>query len=129
MSGIRRGQQIGDLERQRVSSRPMAGTFAMDLTGRLRNVPLAPYRALLPVFEAIANSLDAVRERGTPGHIEVDVVRGGGQLELGDELYSTREQIRGFSIRDDGIGFTDSNFESFCTADSQQKVKLGGRGV
>ena len=56
MPGIHRGQQVGASGRLRVFSLPMAGTFAMDLRGRLSHVPLAPYRALLPVFEAIAKS-------------------------------------------------------------------------
>jgi hypothetical protein len=38
-------------------------------------------------------------------------------------------EITGFKIRDNGVGFTDTNMRSFETLDSDLKAALGGRGV
>jgi hypothetical protein len=48
-------------------------------------------------------------------------------LRLGEE--STKSPLTGFRITDDGVGFTDANYDSFCTSDSMFKHDLGGRGV
>ena len=42
---------------------------------------------------------------------------------------SNTAEIAGFSISDDGVGFTESNFESFNTLDSAPKESIGGKGV
>lgn len=39
-----------------------------------------------------------------------------------------KENIKTITIYDDGIGFTDENFESFLTYDSRYKKLRGGKG-
>lgn len=122
-----------DSERERGYCCPMAtaNAFAMDLPGRLRNVSLGPYRVLVTLFEAIMNSVHAIearKDRKKPGNIEVTILRGG-QRTLALEGSEAGEEISGFRITDNGVGFTETNFESFCTADSRHKLEIGGRGV
>ncbi len=59
----------------------------IDVRGRVNNTKLAPSNCLLPLFEAIVNSIHAIEERSrTGGTIEVAVERDHtqGVLEVGD---------------------------------------------
>lgn len=109
----------------------MSTGLVLDLRGRLRNLQLPASRALVPVFEAIVNSLHAVEATGrASGRVTVEVLRVSRQqqeLALGDP--SVQTPITGFRIRDDGVGLTDDNYGSFCTSDSTFKFAVGGRGV
>lgn len=99
----------------------------VNLQGKIRNTQLPLSRALLPMFEAVVNSFQAIEDR-TPRdakpYIEVVVERetvlpGGGFVG----------KVTGFTITDNGVGFTDDNVESFITSDSQYKVNRGGKGI
>ncbi|MEM6617369.1 MAG: hypothetical protein AAF619_12640 [Pseudomonadota bacterium] len=100
-----------------------------DIVGQVARLPLKPSEsnALLPLFEAISNSLHAINERfgddglAEHGRIDIEVLR----TELDDE--ST--PVAGFIVRDNGIGLNAENFKSFCTPFSQHKIKKGGKGV
>jgi len=98
-----------------------------NLEGKVRNLPPFKSEALLPVFEAVVNSIQAIEERGkvATGKIDVRVVRED-QQTLGD---IDEPRINGFVITDNGVGFNDANFESFQTSDSDYKKALGGKGV
>lgn len=100
-----------------------------DLQGRVRNTRLAASHGLLPLFEAIVNSIDAISERGTSnGKITVTIHRS--QEELDKDAHGNRIlQISDFSVQDNGTGFTDRNLESFETLDTQVKADMGGKGV
>lgn len=109
----------------------MSKKLSLDLRGRLRNFRLAPSRALVPLFEAIINSIHAVDATGrSDGRISVELLRDA-QLEmaLSDDAEASLPPVRGFLIRDNGIGFNDENYASFQTSDSSYKLRLGGRGV
>lgn len=101
--------------------------FSVDFNGRIRNFDLPRRQALLPLFEAIVNSLQAIEDAGladNKGHIEININR----LAVLDESLSPGE-ITGFTIRDNGVGFDNSNFESFLQSDSQMKASRGGKGI
>lgn len=102
----------------------------LDVKGRIRNISLPARKPLLPLYEAIVNSIQAIEDCGeTKGNIEITILRDGhkalsdreGPLGLGD--------IIGFEISDDGIGFTDENFAAFETSDTTYKQSRGGKGV
>lgn len=104
-----------------------------NLRGRLRNTPLPRSHGLLPLFEAVVNSIHAIDETGrSDGHIVVEIVR---EMTLPLEDQRARrgivpaENILGFHITDNGCGFNDENMLSFETLDSEYKAKLGCRGV
>jgi hypothetical protein len=98
-----------------------------NLAGRIRNMPHFRSEALLPLFEAVINSIQAIAEKGdlSRGSVTVRIIRDKQQsLDNGDT-----PPITGFDITDNGIGFNDANFDSFQTADSPYKESLGGKGV
>lgn len=99
------------------------------IRGRLRNFPLSVEKPLMPVFEAITNSIQSISEANNrKGKITVRIYRDSSATYLNEEVKGL-PQIIGFTIEDDGIGFSDANFNSFRKADSTYKLKLGGKGV
>lgn len=104
--------------------------FAIDLPHRVDNIPLSRRRCLNPVFEAISNSIHAVEEagKGQDGRIDVHIVRDTSQSSL-DGKPILNQPVTGFTIIDNGIGFTDDNLDSFQTSDTRRKADRGGKGV
>ena len=101
---------------------PVPLKFAFD--GRLRNTSkLSNWK--MAVAEAIQNSMDAIEESGIDGSIEVELERHPDLIPQGHK----NDPIHNIVIRDTGIGFTDKNFDSFCTPDSLHKIGRGGKGL
>lgn len=92
-----------------------------DLTRRIRNFNLSPDQYLMPLFEAISNSIHAIQDKFGPkwtqkGRIKVEITR--------DE-----ENVQKVVITDNGIGLDDYNFDSFLKTDSDYKSGKGGKGI
>ena len=115
----------------------MGDTIAINtsLTGRLRNTSLPKSHALLPLFEAVVNAIqaiDEVHDGMDAAAVEIEILRAeqpplpGADHEFGTPALAP---IVGFEVRDNGEGFHDSNFDSFQTLDSEYKAAHGGRGV
>lgn len=108
-----------------------------NLHGRLRNTSLPASSGLMPLFEAVVNSIHAIEEAKlamSKGQITVCILRGTQQSlaftdDTGSDNATTKESIVGFRITDNGIGFNEDNMSSFRTLDSEHKVQKGGRGV
>ena len=105
-----------------------------NLRGRLKNTALPLTNGLLPVFESVSNAIHAIEDARVPmaqGSITLEVVRNGQMSFAYDQEHDSRANapIADFRITDNGIGFTDSNMNSFLTLDSQYKATRGGRGV
>jgi hypothetical protein len=106
-----------------------------NLHGRLRNTTLPMSHGLMPLFEAVVNSIHAIEEANIPasqGQILVEIIRE--DMEQPDMLDKKPGPdavpgIIGFRIDDNGIGFDDENMQSFKTLDSEHKVDKGCRGV
>jgi hypothetical protein len=98
-----------------------------NLAGKIRNLPHFRSEALLPVFEAVINAIQAVEEKGNlaTGQIVIEIQREPQQML--NEAESSA--ITGFTISDNGIGFTEANFDSFQTSDSIHKLSKGGKGI
>ncbi|MDE5063964.1 ATP-binding protein [Wolbachia endosymbiont of Drosophila malagassya] len=101
--------------------------FLFDMKGRVRNVglPPSPANSLLPLFEAVSNSIHAIEMRfGTDakkfGKITIEIIRRDGKV--------TSHPV-GFKITDNGIGLNTENWRSFRTSDSELKIQRGGKGV
>ncbi len=99
-----------------------------DVAGRVRNTSLAASKPLLPLYEAVVNSIQAIEDANEKqGNIKISVLRDRKHLfegqapELGD--------ITGFEITDNGIGFNEDNYRAFETADTTYKAGRGGKGV
>ena len=106
-------------------------TISASLSGRLRNTSLPKSRALLPLFEAVVNAIQATDEEPLRGakvpKIEITIIRGAQMPLLFDS--GVQEPITGFTVRDNGIGFDDENMRSFETLDSEYKSDKGCRGI
>lgn len=102
-------------------------SIKVNIANQVRQTTVLSWRPLLPLFEAVMNSFQAIKEAKlpakTPGHITIQVLREGEQLDLDVPL------ISGFRIIDNGIGLDDSNFDSFNTAFSPHKLSRGGKGL
>ena len=100
----------------------------IDIKGKISEKKLAYSNTLLPLYEAIVNSIQAIEEESAtkPGIIEIDLIR---TSQKGLELDGKEDlpEIVDFIIRDNGIGFNEANYESFNYAHST--YKKGGKGV
>lgn len=102
-----------------------------NLSGRLRNTSLPANNGLMPLFEAVVNSIHSIEELSndmSTGSISVEIVRSSqGSLDL--KKAGQVEKIVGFKITDTGVGFNDLNMKSFETLDTDHKADKGCRGV
>lgn len=107
----------------------IANDMNLDLPNWVEGQTLSPSRVLLPLFEAIVNAIQSVADARKAGldasNVTVRAVREG--LFINDP--TTKPYIRGFCVEDDGIGFDDENYHSFCTVASMKKKQIGGLGV
>lgn len=108
----------------------MAG-FTIDLKGRIKNFPLPKNKPLLPLFEAIVNSIYAIEERqkieSFQGKIDIHIIRV--PQEVLEGVDKSINEITGFVISDNGIGFDDNNMKSFLQSDSTYRADKGGKGI
>ena len=81
------------------------------------------YSGMLPLYEAVANSIHAIEDAEVPigqGKITVQIIRDD-QATLSFEEDAKRPgpeakgEITGFKITDNGIGFNEVNMQSFNT--------------
>lgn len=108
-----------------------------NLHGRLRNTSLPFTHGLLPLFEAVMNSIHAIEELDQPsskGNITVEILRDDQQtLDLEDSKKKRGPEavgnVVGFKITDNGVGFNEANMTSFLTLDTDYKASTGGRGI
>jgi hypothetical protein len=96
-----------------------------NLRNQVRQTPLPKWKPLIPLFEAVMNSFQAIRDakRKGDGFIKIEIERDA--VLLGEE----QGPIRAFTILDNGIGLNDENFDSFNTAFSDHKLARGGKGL
>ena len=100
-----------------------------DIQGLVERLDLPASRAMMPLFEAISNAIDAIAEhnRGYTKHaikvtlkfVDDLVTRGGDVTKIFD----------GFVIEDEGVGFNSLNMAFFKQAHTKSKIKMGGKGV
>lgn len=95
--------------------------------GRVRNITLAKSRALDTVMEAVVNSIQAIGpDNISTGVVNVKMIYDTKQKTVDS---TPRNVITGFEITDNGVGFTDINYQSFDELDSINKLELGGKGI
>jgi hypothetical protein len=103
----------------------------IDISGKIKEKRLAYSNTLLPLYEAIVNSIQAIDEESAtnPGLISIELIRTP-QIGMGYTDHEiSKPSIIDFIIRDNGIGFNDTNFDSFDLAHSTYKAKQGGKGI
>lgn len=100
-----------------------------NLKGRLRNTSLPKSHGLMPVFEAVVNSIHSIEEKGNTDNGKVVLRINRATQESLDFDAKSLPPIVGFTITDNGCGFDETNFKSFETLDSDHKIDKGCRGV
>ena len=85
--------------------------------------------ALLPLFEAVVNSIQAIEDAGASGRGAVTVVINRSKVGEFDYGEKREPEIESFEILDDGVGFTDANRDSFIKFGSKYKLDKGGKGI
>ena len=108
---------------------PNIDKIGFDIIGKVKRLRLYKNQALLPVFEAIVNSIHAIqRLKIDTGIIKISFYRDNSQGTLFENGINTNP-IKDFIIEDNGEGFNDINYESFKSANSSLKLEIGGQGV
>lgn len=99
-----------------------------DVAGRVKNTSLAASKPLLPLYEVVVNSIQAIQDaQESNGSIEIEILRDKNDLCYGQE--ANPAEIIGFKVTDNGVGFTDENYHAFETSDTTYKAQRGGKGV
>lgn len=102
----------------------------IDLVGRVKSTRLPARHGLMPLFEAVVNSIHAIQDTGRSADREIRI-----EIERDPFLFpddagaSMMAPIGGFLVQDNGVGFTPKNYESFDTVNSRAKALRGGKGV
>jgi nitrogen fixation/metabolism regulation signal transduction histidine kinase len=78
--------------------------------------------AMQPLFEAISNAIHSTQARFTEkvsekGRVTVTVVTNRDKKDVWA------------SVEDNGFGLNDENWEAFTTTDTDNKIRIGGKGV
>lgn len=108
-------------------------SFSINLIGRVKNFNLPKNKPLLPLFEAIVNSIHSIEERKqydnafSEGIITIKAVRDNQMILPGIE--NSVPEIVSFIVEDNGMGFNERNLNSFMESDSTYKADKGGKGV
>ena len=100
-------------------------TINTNIAGRVKKVKTKDF--LVPLFEAVSNSIQSIESAHGHGSITIELLRQARQLTTSDP--DRDPPITGFVVTDNGVGFDDKNTDSFCEADSLFKENLGGKGV
>ena len=107
------------------------------LIGQVRNFNLPKRNGLIPLFEAVVNSIHAIEDRypqasdiSKLGEIRVHIFRETEQqdFDLGRGRKPERA-IVGFEVTDNGIGFNSANWKAFNQLHFTNKRDKGCRGV
>lgn len=99
------------------------------IEGMIGTLKFGAAKHLLPLYEAVVNSIQAIEEADDGrGSIEIRVIRDTSQKPIFDEAKENLD-IVGFEVIDDGTGFNDDNYRSFDTSFSTYKISKGGKGV
>lgn len=100
-----------------------------NIKGLVDRLDLSQAKAMMPLFEAISNAIEAIEEHrnGFSNHlVRIRLVATHDlAYQGGDDVL----MIDGVDITDDGVGFDDANLASFQEAHTLSKVKVGGKGV
>jgi hypothetical protein len=99
-----------------------------DVMGRVKNMSLAASKPLLPLYEAVVNSIQAIQDaEEKQGRIVIEILRD--DSHLFSEHEPGLSDIIGFEVMDNGIGFDEENYSAFDTSDTTYKAQRGGRGI
>lgn len=99
-------------------------SMEFDLISRVKRLPRPTNvaGALLPIFEAVSNSIHATQARFG------DQVATKGVVHIVVEVNRNKDAVT-ISVQDNGTGLNKKNWKAFRTADTGNKIEIGGKGV
>ena len=99
-------------------------SMEFDLISRVQRLPRPTNvaGALLPIFEAVSNSIHATQARFGE-HVATR-----GKVHIVAEVNRNKDAIK-ISVQDNGSGLDEKNWKAFRTADTGHKIEIGGKGV
>lgn len=100
-----------------------------NIKGLVDRLELSQAKAMMPLFEAISNAVDAIEDCKDGFFKHSIVIRLIAAHDLAHQGGDETVTFDGFEISDDGVGFNDFNLASFKEAHTLSKVKVGGKGV
>lgn len=105
----------------------MAEGLRVNFKGLLNEIALPEYKSLWPLFEAIVNSIQSINDSINieDGTIKINAIKSP-QVEMDG---FSNEPYQDFEIIDNGMGFTDENYQSFLEAYSSLKISKGCKGL
>lgn len=110
----------------------MSSIMKSNIENRISKIKLSKEKFLMPVFESISNSLQAIEDKfgNCPknGKIFIKFIRDDNNQKNIEGIDKSLLPIKNIIIYDNGIGFNDENFQSFRTYDSPYKKNRGGKG-
>lgn len=115
----------GDKKMNMLNENKTEYAFKSDFISRVRNFSMtsSDKNSLMPLMEAITNSLQSLYERYNEAWIKK------GEVNIFLYLDEKGEYPENIEIEDNGAGFNTVNFDSFLTFDSAYKMKIGGKGI
>lgn len=98
--------------------------FQINWKGRIRNLAMGPSQpnSLLPMFEGVMNAIQTSEQRYDDKSLSKSKI----SINL---IWRDDEEIDSIIVADNGVGLDESNFQAFLTADTEQKLEIGGKGV
>lgn len=97
--------------------------------GLINSIDIKPDEFLLPLHEVIVNSIQSIEDRSDRGSIIIKVHRNfQTKLEL-EENEPVYYPISGFTIIDNGVGFTNKREIAFSTPFTNFNYEKGGKGM
>ena len=122
------------LKKRNLEGAKLMAVFSIDLPGRVKNFELPRTKPLMPLFETIVNSIYAIEERQqnddkVNGYINIEIIREPQMRVQTKGIDSSINDITGFVVTDNGIGFDENNMKSFLQSDSTYRAEKGGKGV
>lgn len=121
----------GTKHKQRTRKNAEIEPLRENLEGRVENLPFRPNNQILvPIFEAISNSINAIRDKGiNDGQITIKINRDQPLQLFNEPGQKHLDPITEIVIEDNGIGFDESHFESFLLLDNISTKNFGTRGI
>jgi hypothetical protein len=101
----------------------------LNIRGFVAGIDVEPDEYLLPLQEAIVNSIQSIEDK-TPnkGRISIKIIRGK-QLLISEDFDAPYSPITGFEIYDNGVGFISKRFQAFNDAFTDLNKGKGCKGV
>jgi hypothetical protein len=106
-----------------------------NIANKVKNMKLPRTQPLMPLFEAISNSIHAINEAKKNGilkdngKIKIELIRNGNVETLKGLENIDIYPIKSIRIIDNGIGLNDENLNSFTESDTDHKISMGGKGI